>query len=120
MRFLDLGTGEVTPRARLAVQEHPWVASSWSRDGTTYAAHDGCQSGDCSESSVVSLVDSRSGQVLRSRSIVPEPPFFAMTYTADGASLLVVDNSGEMRPVDAADLQPAKRTIGDGVDCRLR
>ena len=24
-----------------------------------------------------------------------------------------------MRPVDAADLQPAKRTIGDGVDCCL-
>ncbi len=68
---------------------------------------------------MVSLVDGRSGRVLRSRSVVEAPPFFAMTYTADGASLLVVDDSGEMRPVDAADLQPAKRTIGDGVDCCL-
>ena len=70
-------------------------------------------------SSVVSLVDSLSGRVLRSRSVVEAPPFFAMTYAADGASLLAADYSGQMRPVDATDLQPAKRTIGDGVDCCL-
>ncbi len=118
--FLDARTGESTEARRLPVDEGPWVPGAWSPDGRRYVAHQGCVA-SCEGRSPMRLtvLDATSGDVLRSRHVVPEV-IFSVAYTPSGTEILVADASGQIRVLDAETLVQTRLVDGlpsGGVDC---